>query len=76
METIKVVSDSENQIVFLPKSCRLSEGEIIAGKLGDAVLLVPREKAWETFINGLNHVPDDFLPNGREPQEPAVRDVT
>ena len=76
MEPIKVLSDSDNQIVFLPKSCRLSGEEFIAGKLGDAVLLVPKEKAWETFLNGLNGFSDDFMADEIETDVPTERDAS
>lgn len=76
METAKVINERNSQAVYLPESCHLTVSEVLVSKLGDAVLLVPKEKAWETFINGLNHVPDDFFPNGREPEVPAVRDAS
>ncbi|MDR1803269.1 MAG: hypothetical protein LBQ94_06635 [Treponema sp.] len=34
-------------------------------KVGDAVILVPFDKAWETFLHGLNSFSDDFMSEGR-----------
>ena len=34
-------------------------------KVGDAVILVPVDKAWETFLHGLNSFSDDFMSEGR-----------
>ena len=76
METIQLLDNGEQQVVVRPESCRLSGEEILVNKLGDAVLLVPKEKAWETLINGLNYVPDDFLPNGKGPRDSIAMDVT
>jgi antitoxin VapB len=35
-------------------------------KHGDAVLLIPHEKAWEVFLEGLNGFSDDFMKEGRD----------
>jgi len=34
-------------------------------KVGDTVILVPFDKAWETFLYGLNSFSDDFMSEGR-----------
>ena len=34
-------------------------------KYGDAVILLPHDKAWETFLHGLNFFSDDFMAEGR-----------
>ena len=34
-------------------------------KVGDTVILVPFDKAWETFLLGLNSFSDDFMSEGR-----------
>jgi len=40
-------------------------------KIGDAVILVPFDKAWETFLHGMNSFSDDFMSEGRlqEPEQ-------
>ena len=66
METIKIIDNGENQIVFLPRSCRLSGEEIVVRKLGEMVLMVPKDKMWQNFMDGLNGFSDDFMADGRE----------
>jgi antitoxin VapB len=34
-------------------------------KIEDAIILVPFDKAWETFLHGLNSFSDDFMSEGR-----------
>ena len=72
METAKIIENDGGQTVRLPETCRLSVDEVLVRKLGDALLLVPKEKAWETFMNGLRSFPDDFLADGRGPDVPAA----
>ena len=50
----------------LPKRYRFSGDEVFIRKIGNAVLLTPKEKAWETFLEGLGGFTDDFFQDGRE----------
>lgn len=66
--TAKVIEEGGRQTVFLPDTIHLKDTEVLVQQLGDAVLLVPRDKVWETFVNGINSFPEDVFANGREPQ--------
>ena len=48
------------------KKFRFNVDEVVVQQLGDAVLLVPREALWETFLDGLNSFTSDIFENGRE----------
>ena len=50
----------------LPKKFRFNVDEVVVQQLGDAVLLVPKESLWQTFLDGLNGFTDDIFENGRE----------
>ncbi len=39
--------------------------EVIVQKLGDAVIIVPKDRMWETFLEGLSEFTDDFFAEGR-----------
>ena len=66
METIKIFDNGECQVILLPKSCRLSGEEIVVRKLGEMVLMCPKDKLWKTFLDGVNGFSDDFMADGRE----------
>lgn len=66
METAKVFETGRSQAVRLPKKFRFNVDEVVVQQLGDAVLLVPKESLWQTFLDGLNGFTDDILENGRE----------
>lgn len=38
----------------LPKKFRFNTDEVIVQQLGDAVILVPKESLWQTFMAGLD----------------------
>ena len=66
METAKIFETGRSQAVRLPKRFRFHVDEVVVQQLGDAVLLVPKESLWQTFLDGLNGFTDDVFENGRE----------
>ncbi len=65
METAKIFENGRSQAVRLPKQFRFQVDEVVVQKLGDAVLLVPRESLWQTFMDGLNSFTEDIFEEGR-----------
>ena len=74
METAKVFENGRSQAVRLPKKFRFAGDEVVVQRLGSAVLLVPKEEAWQTFMNGINGFTDDFFEDGRIQDVPTVRE--
>lgn len=66
METAKIFENGRSQAVRLPKKFRFSEDEVYIQDLGKAVLLVPKNEVWQTFLEGVNDFTVDFMENGRE----------
>lgn len=65
MDTAKIFENGGSQAVRLPKKYRFDSGEVIISRLGSAVLLIPKEAAYETFLKGLDTFSDDFMEDGR-----------
>lgn len=61
MLTAKLFVNGSSQAVRLPKEYRFAGTEVYAQKIGDTVVLVPKEKAWETFLEGINSFTDDYI---------------
>ena len=66
METAKVFENGRSQAVRLPKKFRFDAEEVVVQQLGAAVLLVPKESLWQTFLDGLEGFTDDIFENGRD----------
>ena len=66
MEIAKIFENGRSQAVRLPKKFRFNVDEVIVQQLGDAVILVPKDSLWQTFMEGLNNFTDDIFENGRE----------
>lgn len=74
METAKLFANGKSQAVRLPKECRFAGDEVYAKKVGDAVVLFPKDKVWEIFMEGINAFSSDYFAEGRnddadEPRE-------
>jgi antitoxin VapB len=65
MQTAKLFQNGRSQAVRLPKEYQFSGDDVFIQRHGDAVLLIPHEKAWEVFLEGLNGFSDDFINEGR-----------
>ena len=74
MQTAKLFQNGRSQAVRLPKEFRFKGDAVFIQKHGDAVLLVPHEKAWEVFMEGLSSFSDDFMTDGRDQGEEQHRE--
>ena len=68
MKTAKLFVNGSSQAVRLPKEFRFSGDEVYIKKVGSTVMLIPKDRLWETFLEGLNGFSDDFMADGRPPQ--------
>lgn len=65
METAKIFENGRSQAVRLPKQFRFDVDEVVVQKLGEAVILVPKEALWQTFMEGLDGFTEDIFDDGR-----------
>lgn len=75
METAKIFENGKSQAVRLPKKFRFSGKEVFVQRVGQAVVLLPKEEAWQTFLNGVDSFTDDFFQEGRQRDIPTKRDT-
>ena len=66
MLTAKLFTTGSSQAVRLPKEFRFNGTEVYVQKVGSSVMLVPKDKAWETFMEGINEFTDDYLEKAEE----------
>ena len=66
METAKIFENGRSQAVRLPKRFRFDVDEVVVQQLGDAVLLVPKDSVWQTFLDGVNGFTGDVFEDGRD----------
>lgn len=75
MMTAKLFKNGDSQAVRLPKECRFEGSEVSVNKIGEIVMLLPKDNEWTGFLAGLNMFSDDFMENGREEQKTQEREA-
>jgi len=61
MMMAKVFENGRSQAVRLPKEYRFNDEEVAINKIGDVVILMPKENKWSGFLNSLNLFSEDFM---------------
>ncbi len=74
MMTAKIFENGRSQAVRLPRECRFSGEEVAVNKIGDIVMLMPKENKWSGFLNSLNLFSEDFMSDGRRDNIPQERE--
>jgi antitoxin VapB len=57
----KLFKNGQSQAVRLPKDYRLPGKSVYIRKLNSAVLLIPKEKPWNLFLEACSKFTDDFM---------------
>jgi len=61
MTTAKLFMNGRSQAVRLPKEFRFEdEDEVLIKRMGDAIMLVPKSKWKDIFINAIKSFPKDI----------------
>ena len=74
MITARLFKNGRSQAVRLPKECRFNSREVGIVKLGDAVLLFPKDKAIEIMKSALGKFTPDFMATRDQPMEADKRE--
>ncbi|WP_295088347.1 type II toxin-antitoxin system VapB family antitoxin [Ruminococcus sp.] len=61
MLTAKLFTNGSSQAVRLPKEVRFHGTEVYVHKDGTSLMLVPKEKAWENFMEGIDSFTNDYF---------------
>jgi len=60
MDKAKLFMSGNSQAVRLPKSYRFSGDEVVIKRLGNAVVLLPKEDPWQVMFDALQEFPEDL----------------
>lgn len=61
MDTAKLFKNGRSQAVRLPKKYRFEGDTVLVRKVGNGVLLLPEQGAWESLIESTKEFSDDFM---------------
>lgn len=65
MMTAKLFENGRSQAVRLPKEYRFEGSEVTVNRIGDIVMLMPKDNVWAGFLESLDMFSDDFMKDGR-----------
>jgi antitoxin VapB len=75
MNTAKLFANGKSQAVRLPKEYRFGGNEVYIKRIGEAIVLFPKDRAWDLFLSGLAGFTDDFMTMERQQGSEAERDA-
>ena len=75
MKTARLFTNGRSQAVRLPKEYRFSGTDVYIKKLGNMIILFPKDDPWAPLINSLDHFSDDFMPAREQPPHNTRTDL-
>ncbi len=67
METAKIFTNGRSQAVRLPRKYRFDDNEVYIKRVGNTVILIPKNNPWENVVNSLGLFSDDYLEDRLQP---------
>lgn len=74
MATAKLFKNGRSQAVRLPKEFRFDGEEVYIKKVGQAVVLLPREDSWRTLYESVEDFSEDFMAERNQPTDQQERE--
>lgn len=72
--TAKIFQNGASQAVRLPREFRFEGDEVCVKRIGAAVLLYPKDAAWDLMAQAIADFDDDVLADRAQPRSPDVRE--
>lgn len=60
MITAKVFKSGNSQALRLPKGYRLDSDEVAINKIGNVLIIIPKDNPWSIFSKGIEEIGDDY----------------
>lgn len=67
MHTAKLIMQGNEQLAILPDGFQLVGEEVYIKKVGNAIILIPKNNPWQTLWNSLDLFSDDFMGTREQP---------
>lgn len=74
MVSTKVFISGNSQAVRIPKEFHIDFTEVFIKKIGNSIILTPKESNWENLEKSLSEFSDDFMAEGRNQPENQYRE--
>jgi len=68
VETAKLFVNGNSQAVRLPKDYRFRGDEVVIKRMGNAVVLLPKDDPWKVMFDALAEFPENFVISREQPK--------
>jgi antitoxin VapB len=75
MQTAKIFTNGRSQAVRLPKEFRFSGQDVFINKIGNIVILIPRDDPWASLANSLDQFTDDYMETRDQPAQDSRKSL-
>jgi antitoxin VapB len=67
MNTAKIITENNHQIVILPEEYHMPDNEVYIKKIGNVIILISKDQPWQSLFNSLDLFSEDFLEDRKQP---------
>lgn len=75
MQTAKIFINGRSQAVRLPREFRFSGEDVFIRKIGNLVVLFPKDDPWAPLVNSPDQFTDDFMESRDQPPQDSREDL-
>jgi len=75
MRTAKVFISGNSQAIRIPKEYQVDSDELFINKIGNAIIIFPKNDPWAAFNESLACFSDDFFIDGRNQPKMQKRKI-
>ena len=75
MLTTKVFKNGNSQAIRIPKEYRIDTDELFINKIGNTIVIFPKNDPWEMFKKSLTGFSDDYFVGGRNQPKMQKRKI-
>ena len=75
MQTAKIFINGRSQAVRLPKEFRFSGNDVFIKKIGNIVLLIPKDDPWASLADSLDQFTDDYMETRDQPAQQSRKSL-
>ena len=65
IHTTKPFMSGRSQAIRIPKEYQFEDTEVVINRVGDSLVITPKDSLQKAFYMGLSKLSDDFLAEGR-----------
>lgn len=65
MDMANVMYNGNTQTVNIPDQYHIDSNQVYVNKIGDVIMLIPTDKAKESFLSSFDMFTEDYMSDGR-----------